>query len=233
MIGTDHSASHFHTFPSSDPNRTMLSLMRPVASRVATASPCTIPRVLPSRSLAKTSALPSWQHTFTHTASQLRSASTTTHSTLPPNSSSSISTPFRRRIPLRVSVPLVGLVAGTALYSTSDSFRHRALALRRMLLAAEAVVVTGYDYKFSALYGNRDLKEGDPKDEIERRRRRNRVHKRSAERVMVMMRTNGGIYIKLVSSAVDSPVFWGVNRECRSCLINSCCCNTRVSTLQV
>ncbi|KAF9348644.1 hypothetical protein BGX34_002321 [Mortierella sp. NVP85] len=66
-----------------------------------------------------------------------------------------------------------------------------------MLLAAEAVIVTGYDYKFSAMYGNRDLKAGDPEDDQERRRRRNKVHKRCAERVMVMMRTNGGIYIKL------------------------------------
>jgi aarF domain-containing kinase len=99
----------------------------------------------------------------------------------------------------------VALVAGTALYSTSDLFRHKALALRRVLLAAEAVVVTGYDYKFTLSYGNRDLKAGDPEDEQERRRRKNKLHKRCAERVMVMMRTNGGIYIKLVSSC-PSPV---------------------------
>ncbi|ORZ26390.1 ABC1 family-domain-containing protein [Lobosporangium transversale] len=91
----------------------------------------------------------------------------------------------------------MALTAGTALYSTSDSFKHHTLAFRRMMLAAEAVVVTGYDYKFSLGYGNRDLKPGDPEDEKERRVRKSRLHKRSAERVMRMMRENGGIYIKL------------------------------------
>ncbi|KAF9904252.1 hypothetical protein EC991_002910 [Linnemannia zychae] len=103
----------------------------------------------------------------------------------------------RRRFPLKLTIPIVTLVAGTALYNTSDTFRHQALAVRRVLLAAEAVVVTGYDYKYSLGYGNRDLKKGDPEDEVERRARKSRLHKRSAERVMRMMRENGGIYIKL------------------------------------
>lgn len=70
--------------------------------------------------------------------------------------------------------------------------------MRRVLLAAEAVVVTGYDYKYSLGYGNRDLDVSDPEDEKERKVRRGRLHQRSAERVMRMMRENGGIYIKLV-----------------------------------
>ncbi|KAF8975684.1 hypothetical protein BGZ46_008924 [Entomortierella lignicola] len=102
-----------------------------------------------------------------------------------------------RRIPLKVSIPLVTLVAGAALYSTSDSFKYQVLATRRVLLAAEAVIVTGYDYKFSLSYGNRDLKPGDPEDEKERKRRKSKLHKRCAVRVMNMMRENGGIYIKL------------------------------------
>ncbi|KAI1316053.1 hypothetical protein EDD11_010517 [Mortierella claussenii] len=102
-----------------------------------------------------------------------------------------------RRIPLNVSIPIVALTTGAALYSTSDSFKHHTLTCRRVLLAAEAVVVTGYDYKFSLGYGNRDLKPGDPEDEKERWVRKSRLHKRSAERVMRMMRENGGIYIKL------------------------------------
>ncbi|KAF9994296.1 hypothetical protein BGZ80_011532 [Entomortierella chlamydospora] len=109
------------------------------------------------------------------------------------NSSSSLP----RRIPLKVSIPLVTLVAGAALYGTNDSFKYHTLAARRVLLAAEAVVVTGYDYKFSLGYGNRDLNPDDPEDEKERKRRRRKLHKRCAERVMVMMRENGGIYIKL------------------------------------
>ncbi|KAF9201377.1 hypothetical protein BGZ49_008375 [Haplosporangium sp. Z 27] len=102
-----------------------------------------------------------------------------------------------RRIPLKVSIPFVTLVAGAALYSTSDPFKYQVLATRRVLLAAEAVIVTGYDYKFSLSYGNRDLKPGDPEDEKERKRRKSKLHKRCAVRVMNMMRENGGIYIKL------------------------------------
>ncbi|KAG0302184.1 hypothetical protein BGZ98_007722 [Dissophora globulifera] len=108
------------------------------------------------------------------------------------------SSPARtRRYPRKVLLPLACVATAGALYSTSDSFRHHTLAFRRALLAAEAVIVTGYDYKFSLEYGNRDLKEGDPEDDRERRVRRSRLHKRSAERVMAMMRQNGGIYIKL------------------------------------
>jgi len=152
--------------------------------------------------------MPSWPpHTFSPSLSQPRFASTTTRSTAQLSTPSSLPTPSHRRIPLKVSVPLAALVTGAALYGTSDSFKHSTLALRRMLLAAEAVIVTGYDYKFSAMYGNRDLKEGDPEDDQERRRRRNKVHKRCAERVMVMMRTNGGIYIKLVSCPPPPPPY--------------------------
>ncbi|KAF9383001.1 hypothetical protein BGX21_001671 [Mortierella sp. AD011] len=120
-------------------------------------------------------------------------STSTNFSTRTSNSSSSLP----RRIPLKVSIPLVTLVAGAALYGTNDSFRYHTLAARRVLLAAEAVVVTGYDYKFSLGYGNRDLNPDDPEDEIERKRRRRKLHKRCAERVMAMMRENGGIYIKL------------------------------------
>ncbi|KAF9359484.1 hypothetical protein BGX26_012219 [Mortierella sp. AD094] len=121
--------------------------------------------------------------------------STSTNSSAQTSNSSSSSLP--RRIPLKISIPLVTLVTGAALYGTSDSFKYQTLAARRVLLAAEAVVVTGYDYKFSLSYGNRDLNPDDPEDEKERKRRRSKLHKRCAERVMTMMRENGGIYIKL------------------------------------
>ncbi|KAF9968636.1 hypothetical protein BGZ65_012618, partial [Modicella reniformis] len=171
----------------------MLSLTRPVVFRATTASIFTTAAVLSKEGLARTATV-FRTHTLTQSTSRL---STVTHSTIRPNPSSSILSPLHRRIPLKVSVPLVALVAGTVLYGTIDSFKHRTLALQRVLLAAEAVVVTGYDYKLTLSYGSRDLKAGDPEDEQERRRRKNRLHKRSAERVMTMMKRNGGIFIKL------------------------------------
>ncbi|KAF8929605.1 hypothetical protein BGZ58_008827 [Dissophora ornata] len=65
------------------------------------------------------------------------------------------------------------------------------------MVAGEAVVVVGVDYKYTLDFGNRDLKEGDPEDEQERTRRMSALHKRSAERLREMLRKNGGIYIKL------------------------------------
>jgi len=93
---------------------------------------------------------------------------------------------------------VVALVTGTVLYNVSDSVRHSALALQRMMIAAEAVVVVGVDYKYSLDFANRDLKEGDPEDDEERLLRKSQLHKRSAERLREMLRVNGGIYIKLV-----------------------------------
>ncbi|KAF9148740.1 hypothetical protein BG015_009501 [Linnemannia schmuckeri] len=180
-----------------------MSHARPLLSTVAAIalSASLKPRLrttLPSSSLLSTTT-----SVLTHAAtitrsprsflSQLRYASTSSHS--PPPTPSSLLP--GRRFPLKLTIPVATLVAGTALYNTSDSFRHKALAVRRVLLAAEAVVVTGYDYKFSLGYGNRDLNVNDPEDEKERKARRSRLHQRSAERVMRMMRENGGIYIKL------------------------------------
>ncbi|KAG0337534.1 hypothetical protein BG004_007609 [Podila humilis] len=102
-----------------------------------------------------------------------------------------------RRVPLLVSVPVVALATGTLLYNISDNFRHSTLALHRMMVAAEAVVVVGIDYKYSLDIANWDLKDGVPEDEAERLRRKSELHKRSAERLREMLRINGGIYIKL------------------------------------
>jgi len=66
------------------------------------------------------------------------------------------------------------------------------------MLAAEAVVVVGVDYKYTLDWTNRDLKEGDPIDEQMRLERKSQLHKRSADRMREMLRKNGGIYIKLV-----------------------------------
>lgn len=182
-----------------------MSHARPLLSTVAAIALSTPlkPRLRPTLPSSSPSLLSATTSVFTHTAttkylSPLRYASTLSRSPIP--------SPFlpkqRRRFPLKLTIPLAALVTGTALYSTSDPFRHKALAVRRVLLAAEAVVVTGYDYKYSLGYGNRDLDINDPEDEKERKARRSRLHQRSAERVMRMMRQNGGIYIKLVCLSI-------------------------------
>ncbi|KAG0359664.1 hypothetical protein BG005_000382 [Podila minutissima] len=134
------------------------------------------------------------------TQSHIRFSSHTSKSTpssLPSINASLPSVRLPRRIPLLVTVPVVALATGTFLYNVSDSFRHSTLALQRMMIAAEAVVVVGVDYKYSLDFANRDLKEDDPEDEKERLLRRSQLHKRSAERLREMLRVNGGIYIKL------------------------------------
>ncbi|KAG0093472.1 hypothetical protein BGZ92_005476 [Podila epicladia] len=134
------------------------------------------------------------------TQSHIRFSSHTpkpTPTSLPSINASFPSVRLPRRIPLLVTVPVVTLATGTFLYNVSDSFRHSTLALQRMMIAAEAVVVVGVDYKYSLDFANRDLKEGDPEDEKERLLRKSQLHKRSAERLREMLRVNGGIYIKL------------------------------------
>ncbi|KAF9579040.1 hypothetical protein BGW38_004876 [Lunasporangiospora selenospora] len=102
-----------------------------------------------------------------------------------------------RRIPLKLVVPAIALASGAVFYNIDDSFKHTMLALKRCLIAGEAVVVVGLDYKYSLDYANRDLKEGDPEDDRERELRKSELHKRSAARLREAMRQNGGIYIKL------------------------------------
>lgn len=114
-----------------------------------------------------------------------------------------------RRVPLKVAVPIVALATGTFLYNVSDSFRHSTLAMKRCMIAGEAVVAVGIDYKYSLDFANRDLQEGNPEDDLERLRRKSALHKRSAERLREMLRKNGGIYIKLVSGELCLMVLGG------------------------
>ncbi|KAI1309943.1 hypothetical protein EDD11_003958 [Mortierella claussenii] len=133
----------------------------------------------------------------------LRAKSTTTSG---PTSNTSTSTSsahwspsvaLPRRVPLKVTVPAVALATGIFLYNVNDSFRHGTLALKRMAIAGEAVVIVGVDYKYSMDIGNRDLKEGNLADDLERARRMSELHTRSAVRLREMLSKNGGIYIKL------------------------------------
>lgn len=168
-----------------------MSHSRPLLSTVAAIALKPRLRTLPASLLSQPKATAATTSLFSQTS--LRFASSFSSSGKVP-----LAAPLRqRRFPLKLTVPVAALVTGTALYNTSETFRHEVLAVRRVLLAAEAVVVTGYDYKYSLGYGNRDLNKDDPEDEKERRARRSRLHQRSAERGMTMMRENGGVYIKL------------------------------------
>ncbi|KAK3845108.1 MAG: ABC1 family-domain-containing protein [Linnemannia gamsii] len=176
-----------------------MSHARPLLSTVAAIALKPRLRTTPAPSLLSGTAT----SVFSQTANKLSSFTSTSplrYASTVATSTASASKPIQqgqRRFPLKLTIPIATLVAGTALYNYSDLFRHEALAMRRVLLAAEAVVVTGCDYKYSLGYGNRDLNRDDPEDEKERKARKSRLHKRSAERVMRMMRENGGIYIKL------------------------------------
>ncbi|GJJ72673.1 aarF domain-containing kinase [Entomortierella parvispora] len=143
-------------------------------------------------SLRRTTALPrQFPLRFQSTSSSSKPSLASSYA----NWSPSIALP--RRIPLKVAVPVLSLATGVFLYNVSDSFRHTTLALQRVMLAAEAVVVVGVDYKYTLDWANRDLKEGDLIDDQVRLERKSQLHKRSADRMREMLRKNGGIYIKL------------------------------------
>lgn len=91
---------------------------------------------------------------------------------------------------------------GVYLYNISDTFRHNVLAVKRVMVAAEAVVVVGVDYKYTMDITNRGLVEGNLEDDAERARRMSALHTRSANRLREMLSKNGGIYIKLVSFGI-------------------------------
>ncbi|KFH64688.1 atypical/ABC1/ABC1-B protein kinase [Podila verticillata NRRL 6337] len=171
-----------------------MSLLRPALSSMAPHWGRHLTRATKMPTILRSPLAPAQSHIrfSSHT-----SKPTSTTNSLPSLHATFPSIKLPRRIPLLVSVPLVALATGTVLYNVSDSFRHSTMALQRMMIAAEAVVVVGVDYKYSLDFANRDLKEDDPEDEKERLLRKSQLHKRSAERLREMLRVNGGIYIKL------------------------------------
>jgi len=102
---------------------------------------------------------------------------------------------------------VAGIATGVFLYNVSDTFRHTCLAMHRIMIAGKAVVIIGVDYKVTMDFANRRLKGGDPQDEKERVIYMSALHKRSAERLREMLRKNGGIYIKLVTTMVHQNLY--------------------------
>ena len=173
-----------------------MPLMRPTASTLSLLSACR-GHLYRNTGLLRTPA----PHSFRPSHYRLQSTSSSKPASPSSYDNWSPSIALPRRVPLKVAVPIVALATGTFLYNVSDSFRHSTLAMKRCMIAGEAVVAVGIDYKYSLDLANRDLQEGNPEDDLERLRRKSALHKRSAERLREMLRKNGGIYIKLVSDA--------------------------------
>ncbi|KAF9948618.1 hypothetical protein BGZ72_009495 [Mortierella alpina] len=169
-----------------------MPLMRPPASSLSLLSSCR-GHLYRNTGLLRTPA----PHSFRPSHFRLQSTSSSKPASPSSYDNWSPSIALPRRVPLKVAVPIVALATGTFLYNVSDSFRHSTLAMKRCMIAGEAVVAVGIDYKYSLDFANRDLQEGNPEDDLERLRRKSALHKRSAERLREMLRKNGGIYIKL------------------------------------
>ncbi|KAF9900544.1 hypothetical protein EC991_007196 [Linnemannia zychae] len=137
---------------------------------------------------------------FNSTTSTTAGSAQTTTTVSTPNGSKSLwraPAAVPRRSVFKFGGAAVALGTGVYLYNISDNFRHNVLAIQRVMVAAEAVVVVGADYKYTMDITNRGLKEGDPEDDAERARRMSALHTRSANRLREMLSKNGGIYIKL------------------------------------
>lgn len=100
-------------------------------------------------------------------------------------------TPSRRRL----RNALVALLVLTVLYQTYSPFRHTVIASVRCARLMQAVILDVLDYKrVFAL----EAAMGDSEDEkIAKRKARQDCHTRSATRMLVALRKNSGIYVKL------------------------------------
>ncbi|KDQ21746.1 hypothetical protein BOTBODRAFT_26173 [Botryobasidium botryosum FD-172 SS1] len=99
---------------------------------------------------------------------------------------------------------LVGLLTVAVLsYDSCERCQHTLLAIVRCARVAKAVILGTVDYKrtFSRQYGD----EGEAHDAY------SKCHRRTAERILDVLQTNGGIYIKLgqhTSSIQLLPIEW-------------------------
>lgn len=103
-----------------------------------------------------------------------------------------------RALPRQLLAATSLVFLGTAGYNTydrfHDRFQHSVTAVIRSGRAFLIGAMIAADYKWS-------LRERGLSEE-EKMKVRSKVHKRSAERVRDGLRTNGGVYIKIVSSQI-------------------------------
>lgn len=118
-------------------------------------------------------------------------------------SASSKSVYFLSKLPPSVILLLIFLPGTIILYNTNDTFKHTTLAGQRCARCAQAFVANVTDYKITLArnYANDD----DKWDSL------SRCHKRCAERVLAVLKSNGGVFIKLgqhISSVALLPLEW-------------------------
>ncbi|TIA87990.1 hypothetical protein E3P99_02851 [Wallemia hederae] len=118
-------------------------------------------------------------------------------------STSSKSLHFLSKLPRSVILLLVLLPSTVILYNASDTFKHTTLAGQRCARCAQAFVANVTDYKLTL--GRSYATEDDKWDSLAR------CHKRCAERVLTVLKANGGVFIKLgqhISSVALLPLEW-------------------------
>ena len=107
------------------------------------------------------------------------------------------------KLPPSLLLLLILLPSSFILYNVNDSFKHTVLASERCARCAQAFVTNSVDYKLTLAksYSSDD----------EKWNALSRCHKRCAERVLAVLKSNGGVFIKLgqhISSVALLPLEW-------------------------
>ncbi|TIB57611.1 hypothetical protein E3P78_04151 [Wallemia ichthyophaga] len=110
---------------------------------------------------------------------------------------------FLSKLPTSIIVLLIFLPSSFILYNTSDTFKHTSLAAQRCARCAQAFVANATDYKLTL--GRTYASDDEKWDSLAG------CHKRCAERVLNVLKANGGVFIKLgqhISSVALLPLEW-------------------------
>ncbi|ORY20838.1 ABC1 family-domain-containing protein [Naematelia encephala] len=109
----------------------------------------------------------------------------------------------------RVRNLLVLLAILTILYYTYSPFRHSVIASVRCARLMRAVILDVFDYK--STFAKEANLTNSQEDRLKRRQGRKDCHLRSAERLLIALRKNSGIYVKLgqhVAAVQVLPTEW-------------------------
>ena len=114
----------------------------------------------------------------------------------------------RRRVAITIGITMLAGVP-VLLYANDERYRIAVSGCTRVGRALTVGVQIGLDYKFHF-----PLDTGNSLDVMQKK---SQIHRRSAHRLLVMCRKNGGIYIKLVSQSI--PVLLVAEHKC--CRVNT------------
>lgn len=138
-----------------------------------------------------------------HQAEFRRWSSSTHHDKREEQKTSSKSIHFLSKLPTSVILLLIFLPSTVILYNASDTFKHTTLAGQRCARCAQAFVANVTDYKLTL--GRNYATDDEKWDSL------SGCHKRCAERVLTVLKANGGVFIKLgqhISSVALLPLEW-------------------------